>query len=213
MSAALLSPDNTAILMIDHAVGFGNLFRSHELTVHVNSAVALARTAHLYGVPLTVTHGRDTDPPGPIFPALRAELAAGEIVVRDGGFDALAHPGVRERLSAAGRRHLIVSGLMTEGCVLQTGLSAIRQGLHLYVVEDAVAGETPLSHRAAMARLTAAGAIPVTWLSLATEYQGSWGRGETVRGYTDLIRDHSPALGANLVALEARQDAGPAVRG
>lgn len=204
MSPTLLAPDNTAILMIDHAVGFGNLFRSHDLASHVSSATALAKTAHLYGVPLIVSHGRDSDPPGPIFPALRAELTAEEIVVRDGSFDSLAWPDIRERLAATGRRHLILSGLMTEGCVMQTALSALRQGYDVHVVEDAVAGESTLTHRAAMARLAAAGVTPLTWLSLATEYQGSWGRQETVTGYTGLIRDHSPALGTHLLASATR---------
>ncbi|RJL23603.1 isochorismatase family protein [Bailinhaonella thermotolerans] len=200
MPASRITPDDSAILMIDHALGFGSLFRSHELTDHVSAAVAVARTARLYGVPLIVTHGKDTDPPGPIFPALRAELRDDEIVVRDGAFDALSHPGVRARVEAAARPRLILTGLMTEGCVLQTALSAVRSGYTVYVVEDAVAGETPLAHRAAMTRLTAAGVIPLTWLSLATEYQVTWDDGRTAPGYAALIRDHSPLLGNPLRA-------------
>jgi hypothetical protein len=31
--------------MIDHAAGFGNVFRSHDISLHVNNTVGLAKTA------------------------------------------------------------------------------------------------------------------------------------------------------------------------
>ncbi|NUR92123.1 MAG: isochorismatase family protein [Nonomuraea sp.] len=191
-----MTPETTRILMIDHARGFLPLFRSHAIPDHVNAAVAVAKTAHAYGVPLTVTHGKDADGPGPIFEPLRAELREEEIVRREGTFDALASPAVRS--AVAGAENLVLTGLMTEGCVLQTALSAVRLGHRVHVVEDAVAAETELSHRAAMTRMAMAGVIPTTWLSLASEFQRGWDNLATVAAYTALIRDHAPILGAGL---------------
>jgi hypothetical protein len=45
--------------MIDHAVGFGNVFRSHDLPLHVNNTVGLAKTAGVFGIPLVLTNGAD----------------------------------------------------------------------------------------------------------------------------------------------------------
>jgi hypothetical protein len=36
MSPSALTSENSTIVMIDHAVGFGNVFRSHDLSLHVN---------------------------------------------------------------------------------------------------------------------------------------------------------------------------------
>jgi hypothetical protein len=39
MSSPPLTSENSAIVMIDRAVGFGNVFRSHDLSLHVNNTV------------------------------------------------------------------------------------------------------------------------------------------------------------------------------
>ena len=72
MSSSALTTENSAVVMIDHAVGFGNVFRSHDLSLHVNNTVGLARTAGVFGIPLVLTNGADTGPYGPLFSELRA---------------------------------------------------------------------------------------------------------------------------------------------
>ena len=51
MSSSALTTENSAVGMIDHAVGFGNVFRSYDLSLHVNNTVGLARTAGVFGIP------------------------------------------------------------------------------------------------------------------------------------------------------------------
>jgi hypothetical protein len=53
MPPSALTSENSAIVMIDHAVGFGNVFRSHDLSLHVNT-VGLAKTAGVFGIPLVL---------------------------------------------------------------------------------------------------------------------------------------------------------------
>jgi hypothetical protein len=60
MQPSALTPENSAVVMIDHAVGFGNVFRSHDLSRHVNNTVGLAKTAGVFGIPLVLTNGADT---------------------------------------------------------------------------------------------------------------------------------------------------------
>ncbi|MGB3373966.1 MAG: hypothetical protein WBA87_02345, partial [Microbacterium sp.] len=52
-----LTPENTTIVLVDHAVGFANLLRSHDLDTHINNVVGLAKTATLFGSGLVVTNG------------------------------------------------------------------------------------------------------------------------------------------------------------
>lgn len=171
-----LKAEEVAVAMIDHSVGFGNLFRSHSLAEHVNNTVGLAKTALIYDLPLVVTNGADAAPSGPLFGQLKEVLGDREVVVREGNFDAFATERFADALATAGRRKLLLSGLMTEGCVLQTTMSGLERGYDVHVVVDAVAGITRESHDAAVQRLVQAGAVPVTWLSVASEFQGTYER-------------------------------------
>ena len=83
MSSSALTTENSAVVMIDHAVGFGNVFRSHDLSLHVNNTVGLARTAGVFGIPLVLTNGADTGPYGPLFSELRAVTGGAPVIVRE----------------------------------------------------------------------------------------------------------------------------------
>jgi hypothetical protein len=52
-----------------------------------------------------------------------------------------------------------------------------------------------------------AGAVPVTWLSLASQYEGSYTNHETVPGFLGLMAQHSPAFGMLFQGQAARQAA------
>ena len=205
----LLKAEHVAVVMIDHAVGFGNLFRSHNLADHVNNSVGLAKTALAFDLPLVVTNGADTDPSGPLFGQLKQVLGEKEVIVRRGNFDAFATERFADAVTATGRRKLLLSGLMTEGCVLQTALSGIERGYDVHVVVDAVAGETREIHDAAVQRMVQAGAVPVTWLSVASEFQGTYENLATVAQFMGLMAEHSPTLGMYLQQYNAMRPGGP----
>jgi hypothetical protein len=154
MSPSAPTSENSAIVMIDHAVGFGNVFRSHDLSLHVNNTVGLAKTAGVFGIPLVLTNGADTGPYGPLFSELRAVTVGARVIVREGNFiNAFQTPRFAAAIESAGRRK------------------------------------------------------PVTWLSLASQYQGSYASHETVPEFLGLIAQHSPALGMLFQGQAARQAA------
>jgi nicotinamidase-related amidase len=206
MQPSALTPQNSAVVMIDHAVGFGNVFRSHDLSLHVNNTVGLAKTAGVSGIPLVLTNGADTGPYGPLFSELRAETGDGHVIVGEGNFiNAFQTPEFAAAVESAGRRKLVMSGLLTEGCVLGTALAGLERGYEVYVAVDATAGETLETHQVAVQRMIQAGVVPVTWLSLASQYQGSYTNHETVQGFLGLMTQHSAAFGMLLQGQAARQ--------
>ncbi|GAB1333444.1 hypothetical protein ACE1SV_00340 [Streptomyces sp. E-15] len=73
---------------------------------------------------------------------------------------------------------------------------------------DAVAGETREIHDAAVQRLVQAGVVPVTWLAVASEFQGTYQNLATVQGFMGLVAEHSPTLGTYLQHYRALQSAG-----
>jgi nicotinamidase-related amidase len=205
MQPSALTPENSAVVMIDHAVGFGNVFRSHDLSLHVNNTVGLAKTAGVFSIPLVLTNGADTGPYGPLFSELKAETGDGRVIVREGNFiNAFQTPQFAAAVESAGRRKLVISGLLTEGCVLGTALAGLERGYEVYVAVDATAGETLETHQVAVQRMIQAGVVPVTWLSLASQYQGSYTNHETVQGFLGLMTQHSAAFGMLLQGQAVR---------
>ncbi|MFD9733816.1 isochorismatase family protein [Umezawaea sp. NPDC059074] len=187
------TPDNTAILLIDYVTGFANLFGSQTIPENVNGAVALAKTALGYRVPLVVSLGPENDPRGGLYPELLDVLGDVPLVHRGGSFDAFDFPGFEAAVAATGMKHLVIAGLMTEGCILHTTMGALRRDYEVSVVVDATAGENRVIHDAAMLRMTQLGVTPVSWLSFASELQRSYENVETVGVYQDL-QTHSPAF-------------------
>src|SRR5580700_11673000 len=150
----------------------------------------------------------DTGPYGPLFSELRAETGDGRVIVREGNFiNAFQTPQFAAAVESAGRRKLVMSGLLTEGCVLGTALAGLERGYEVYVAVDATAGETLETHQVAVQRMVQAGVVPVTWLSLASQYQGSYTNHQTVPGFLGLMAQHSPALGMLFQGQAARQAA------
>lgn len=171
MNLEPLSPDNSAVLLVDYAVGFANLIRSHDLREHLTNTVGLAKTAKLYGAPLVVTNGEASKPSGPLYPELLAAIGDQPVIERKTAFNSFLDPAFAAAVAATGRRRLIIGGIATDGCVLQTALGALREGYEVSVVVDATASTSKEAHDMAVQRMIMSGVTPITWWSLAAEFQ------------------------------------------
>lgn len=171
MNLEPLSPDNSAVVLVDYAIGFANLLRSHELREHITNTVGLAKTAKLYGAPLVVTNGESSKPSGPLYPELLAAIGDQPVIERKTAFNSFLDPAFAAAVEATGRHRLIIGGIATDGCVLQTALGALRAGYEVSVVVDASASTSKEAHDMAVQRMIMSGVRPVTWWSLAAEFQ------------------------------------------
>jgi nicotinamidase-related amidase len=171
MNLAPLSPDNSTVVLVDYAVGFANLLRSHDLRDHIANVVGLATTAKLYRAPLVVTNGETSKPSGPLYPELLAAIGDQPVIERTTAFNSFLDAGFAAAVKDTGNQRLIIGGIATDGCVLQTALGALREGYEVYVVADATASTSREAHDMALKRMVMAGVVPVTWWSLAAEYQ------------------------------------------
>ncbi|GII55913.1 hypothetical protein Pth03_43020 [Planotetraspora thailandica] len=193
MNLEPLSPDNATVVLVDYAVGFANLLRSHDLREHIANVAGLAETAKLYGSGLVVTNGEASKPSGPLYPELLAIIGDQPVIERTTAFNSFLDPVFSEAVRAAGRRKLIIGGVATDGCVLQTVLGALREGYEPYVVVDASASLSKEAHDAAVQRMVLAGVVPVTWWSVAAEFQLE-PRFADAPHRARLMGDHQPAM-------------------
>lgn len=84
-------------------------------------------------------------------------------------FSCAAVPALADNLTSPGRQ-VVLTGLETHVCVLQTGLDLLERGGVVFVPADAVAGRFALDHDLALRRLERAGAILTTCETVVFEW-------------------------------------------
>jgi nicotinamidase-related amidase len=197
-SPDLLTPDNCAVLFVDHQpqMFFGT--GSGDRTAIINSTVGLAKSAKAFDVPVVLSTVAAESFSGPIMPQLAAVFPEQKIIDRS-TMNAWEDFAFVEAVKATGRKKLVIAGLWTEVCVVLPVLSAIAQGYEVYVVTDASGGVSPQAHEHAIQRMIQAGAVPVTWVQVLLELQRDWARGETYVPVTEVVKEHGGAYGLGLV--------------
>lgn len=128
----------------------------------------LLRAARLLGVPVRATE-HCADAIGPTVPSLSERLEPSEILAKR-HFDATRASAVPQALSDLARPVAAVAGVEAHVCVAQTVLGLLRLGWRVAVVEDACGSRHAVDRDAGLARLRAAGAVPVTVEALVFEW-------------------------------------------
>ena len=186
----LLSPENSALVLIDYQPSLVAGTHSIERAVLVNNVVAMAKAARLYSLPtilstVGVTAGYQQD----TIPELREVLADVSPIDRN-TVDAWDTPAFREAVEAPGRRKIIMGALWTEVCLAYPALNMLIEGYEIYALSDVSGGTTLDAHERGMQRLIQAGAVPVTWEAVMAELGrlGSYDIG----GFIQIMNEHLP---------------------
>lgn len=170
---SLLNPTNHALLLIDHQYLQLLSERSHDVTILVNAAVAVAKTAKLFGVPTLLTTAFAKRQP--LIKQLQDIFPDQQPIDRT-GLNAFEDARVVQWVERTGQQRLVIAGLWTENCLALSALSALSGGYKVYVPFDACGGNSKESHDMAVQRLIQAGAVPLTAQSYMKELQGDWSR-------------------------------------
>jgi hypothetical protein len=73
-------------------------------------------------------------------------------------------------IEMTGRNKLVMAGLWTDFCVVQSVTEALDRGYEVFVVTDACGDLSPQAHDLAIRRMVQAGAVPTTWLRIFLEF-------------------------------------------
>jgi nicotinamidase-related amidase len=184
----LLTPQNTALLVIDYQPGQFAAVSSMDRDLLLENIVSTAKIAKLFGLPIVhstinVTSGLAQ----PTVPEL-AELLVDNPPIDRTSINAWEDADFLSAVRATGRRKLLLCALWTEMCMAFPALDALREGYEVYPVVDAIGGTSEEAHRAALERVVQAGAQPVTWIPLGGELQRDWARTETAGAVVELVR-------------------------
>jgi hypothetical protein len=103
--------------------------------------------------------GRGRKGLGPTVPELAARLPAPATKL---AFSCAGVPGLVERFRERSVGQLLLAGVESHVCVLQTALDLLASGFRVYVAADAVASQKTTDYELAMRRLERAGAVLTT---------------------------------------------------
>jgi nicotinamidase-related amidase len=150
----------------------------HESELAVRQIVRLVRGFHILGLPILVTeqyrkgigptdervidalvrpesvdeplppvYARDSERPEP--PAPPASFQPLEKMT----FSCAEHPPFMEALRATGRRQVLLCGIESHVCVLQTALQLVERGFDVFLAADAVSSRSPRNVEIALRRM------------------------------------------------------------
>ena len=191
--AALLRPADSVLVLIDHQpYQFANL-NSHEPQMIVNNVVGLAKIAKVFDVPTiltTVLAARG----GNLIKGLQEVFPDQQPIDRT-FINTWEDANVTNMVKESGRKQLVLAGLWTEICLAMPTIQALGEGYDVFIVTDASGGVSLEAHDMAVRRMVAAGAVPMTWMAVAGEWQRDWAREKTAQGLGGTLVDHGGGSG------------------
>ncbi|SPF36688.1 Isochorismatase hydrolase [Syntrophobacter sp. SbD1] len=196
-SPRLITPDNSALILIDHQPQMAFATRSIDGQTLVNNVTGLAKSAKVFGVPTILTTVASETFSGPIFPQVQAVFPNQRPIDRT-TMNAWEDKNFVAAVRKIGRKKLVVAALWTEVCLGTMVLSAIDDGYEAYIVSDASGGVTLEAHERAIERMIQAGAEPMTWIQVLLEWQRDWARTNTYEAVMNVAKEHGGAYGIGI---------------
>jgi nicotinamidase-related amidase len=190
---ALLTPEDSVLLLVDHqAFQFANL-HSHEPQLVVNNVVGLAKTAKLFGVPTVLTTVLE-DRGGHIIKGIQNVFPEQKPIDRS-FINAWQDDKFVAAVESTGRKKLVIAALWTEVCLAMPAIQAKGEGYEVYAVTDASGGVSAEAHAMGMERMIQAGIVPITWLAVLCEWQRDWARADKLGDLAAILQEHGGSSG------------------
>jgi len=209
---ALLDPNDTAMLLLDHQTGLFQTVKDVPVAELRNNTMALANIAKLGQAPIIYTASVPDGPNGPLMDELNAIKEYATYVPRKGEISAWDNADFVKAVEATGRKTLVIAGVWTSVCVAFPALQAKADGYKVYFVTDASGDPSFLASESTIARLTAAGIIPVSTNAVLCEFQRSWNRSDAAQWgeiYQQLVPHYKAVAESYKRAQEAAKKPAP----
>ncbi|MBJ9985190.1 hydrolase [Acinetobacter sp. S40] len=197
MQLPLITPDECVLVLVDHQAGLAFGVGSKDRQVLLNNAIALARTAKVFNIPIIASTSASKVYSGPMLPALHREIPEVQPIERR-NMNAWEDDTVRQAILDTGRKHILLSGMLTEACVSFLALSAAASGLNVSVVADTCGGLTLESHELALQRMQSKNIQMVSWIQILLELQRDWTRKDTYDGARAIVEGFAGGYGIGL---------------
>ena len=192
---ALLTPDNCALILIDHQpFQFAGL-RSHDSQTVINNVVGLTKAAKAFGVPTLFT--TVVEERGGFLIKQLQDIFPDQKPINRTFINTWEDERVVEWVKKTGRKKIVIAALWTEICLAMPAIQAAGEGYEVYAVTDASGGVSLEAHEMAIQRMIMAGVTPITWGVFGSELQRDWARTETVPAVAQNLMEHWGNVGTS----------------
>lgn len=148
--------DNSLLLVVDIQTKLGQAMPTKVLNRVISNTSLLSRAAGLLDVPVVVTEQYPRGL-GPTIADITEALPATAVTLEKTAFSSAAAQGFDAALKHSEREQIIVVGMESHVCVLQSAFDLVAEGYAVYVVEDAVCSRRLENYQNALDRLRQAG--------------------------------------------------------
>lgn len=194
----LVSPKDHTLIMIDFQSQMSFATKSIDAVLLRNNAALVAHAAAGFGVSTILTTVAEKTFSGPMFSEI-IDAFPGQTLLDRTSMNTWEDAAVIAEINRLGKKRLVMCGLWTSVCIVGPTLSALDQGLEVYVIADACGDVSDEAHERAMDRMVQAGVRPMTSLQYMLELQRDWARTETYDMTTGIAKKFGGAYGLGII--------------
>ncbi|MXV38946.1 isochorismatase family protein [Flavobacteriaceae bacterium Ap0902] len=175
----LLTPENSALIIIDYQPTQVNSINSMDKRELVNNIADVTQVAHGFNVPIVLsTINVESGANGPTIPQIK-DVIPNQPEIDRTSINSWEDKEFQEAVKALDRKKLVICALWTEVCLSFPTLDLLKEGYEVYTIVDAVGGTSKMAHDTALRRIEQAGAKLSSVTQYICELQRDWNRDET----------------------------------
>ena len=105
-----LTPENSALLLVDHQTGLFNGVADQSLPDFKNNVMALVDAAKMFKIPVILSTSFQNGPNGPLIPEILEAFPDAPLIQRPGQINAWDNEDFVKAVNETGRKKLIIAG-------------------------------------------------------------------------------------------------------
>lgn len=180
-----LQPENTLLMVVDLQERLLPAIHEHaRVTVR---AEVLIKAARVIGLPILWTEQYKKGL-GETVPQIVEAIGDAAQPMEKLAFGCLGDEAIAQAARATGKTQMILCGIETHVCILQTALKALGEGWTVFLAEDAISSRRASDRDTALRRMAQAGAVPATAEMLIMEALQCAG-GDKFKAILPLLRE------------------------
>jgi nicotinamidase-related amidase len=175
--------DRSCLLIIDFQERIFPFIHEHEKLLQ--TVPMLIRGMKILEVPVIITEQYTKGLGLTILPV--SEAAGDAVRIEKSSFSCCGEPRFNLELATSGKENVIIAGIESHVCVLQTVVDLRRQGYNPVVVEDCISSRKPNDKLISVRRMQQEGAVITTYESILFELLRNSG-GEAFKAISRLVK-------------------------
>ncbi len=170
------TPKSSTLVLVDYQVGTMQLIKNQAPDIALRNAIALAKAALAFDMPIVLTSSQEDKIQGPIADSLQRVIPDAFVarVKRTGVVNAWSDPNFKQAVKDTGRHQLIMGAVTTDICLVFPSISAVEDGYEVQAVMDACGSPFEIGEEVSRRRMERAGVWLTATNTMIAELVQDW---------------------------------------